>query len=89
MKLTTTLIAATLVLVTTPAFAEDKPANTTAPAAKKEDPGDRIVCRTEEEIGSRLRKKKTCLTVAQWRELSARSGMKTDEMTSRTSINGN
>ena len=35
---------------------------------------DRVVCRTENEIGSLVHKRKTCLTIAQWRELSSETG---------------
>jgi hypothetical protein len=50
-------------------------AQTTAPAAQtqaaapaKQDPLDKIVCRYEETIGSRLKSHKVCATVREWRE---------------------
>jgi len=40
--------------------------SSTADAAK--DKGDRVVCRSIEEIGSRLASKRVCLTMRQWEE---------------------
>jgi hypothetical protein len=40
----------------------------TAPAAEEEDPDDqRLICRTDRTTGSRVRRERTCITVAQQR----------------------
>lgn len=54
---------------TPPPTAQTQPA---APAAK-ENPLDKVVCRTEETIGSRLKKHKVCATVREWQEMEAAS----------------
>jgi len=47
-----------------PPTAQTQPA---APAAK-ENPLDKVVCRTEETLGSRLKKHKVCATLREWQE---------------------
>jgi hypothetical protein len=37
----------------------------------KKDAGDKVICRTMEEIGSRLSSKRVCLTRSQWRDQQA------------------
>lgn len=56
----------------TAAFAEE--------ATEKQDKNDpnRMICKAEEEIGSRLRSKKTCMTAAQWKEQRRLSRMEID-----------
>lgn len=39
---------------------------------------DRMICKTEEQIGSRLAKKKVCMTAAQWKEQRRLSRMEID-----------
>lgn len=61
---------------TTPAPVAPTPAVTTAPApvvVKKTNDQDRVICKTEEVIGSRLGGHKTCMTKAQWDAVSASS----------------
>lgn len=43
-------------------------AQTQAAPQAKQDPLDKIVCRYEETIGSRLKSHKVCATVREWRE---------------------
>ena len=57
-----------------PAFAADAPppppVTTTPPATSAIDPNDKdneIICHTEDETGTRLRKQKICMTRKQWR----------------------
>jgi hypothetical protein len=50
----------------------------TAPAkpgatAQPQDPKSRVVCRQRVEIGTRLGKRRECLTVREWEEIRARS----------------
>jgi hypothetical protein len=37
---------------------------------------DKLICHVEEETGSRLSKKKVCMTAAQWRESSFEAGQR-------------
>lgn len=50
-----------LTLISTAALAEEK---ATPPAAPKE----RLICTEDLELGSRLRKKKICMTAREWKE---------------------
>ncbi|RYG95025.1 MAG: hypothetical protein EON57_17355, partial [Alphaproteobacteria bacterium] len=43
----------------------------------KDDP-NRMICKAEEQIGTRLSKKKTCMTAAQWKEARRLSRMEID-----------
>lgn len=52
-----------------PPPAQTQPA---APAAK-ENPLDKVVCRSEDTVGSRLKKHKVCATVREWQEMEAES----------------
>ena len=49
------------------------PAPQTQPAAPaaKQNPLDKVVCRTEDTVGSRLKKHKVCATVREWQEMEA------------------
>lgn len=75
MKIRNALIALALCSASAAALADRTTATPNQPQTTKSrnDP-DRMVCRTETEIGSLVHKRKTCLTVAQWRELSAETG---------------
>lgn len=55
---------------------EPQPAQT--PAAKSSKDPNRIICRTDDEIGSRIHKRKICMTAAQWRDVSHESGLATE-----------
>lgn len=57
------LIAAVSVPVTAQA-----PATQAQPTAK-EDPLNKVVCRKEESLGSRLNAKRVCLTVREWKDM--------------------
>lgn len=61
---------ALLIAVGSPAVAQTAaPQAQPAPqGAKAPDPLDKIVCRTEEVIGSRLNSQRVCLTVREWRQ---------------------
>lgn len=88
MKLGTALIALGLGFATLPALA-DEPTPAPAPKTQSKSDPNRIVCRTEEEIGSRLRKRKICMTLGEWRELGARTGQTVDRQTTLVSKPGN
>lgn len=48
-----------------------QPATISAPPSAK---ADRVICRTDDTTGSRISKKKICMTAAQWRESSYEAG---------------
>lgn len=76
MNITKPLIAFALLAGVTPALAAENP-----PAPAKDSKDERVVCRTQAETGSRLAKKKICMTVAEWRDLSFRQGQALDKRT--------
>lgn len=43
-----------------------------------QNPGKRIICRTDDEIGSRVHKRRICMTRDEWREVAQQSGMATE-----------
>jgi len=59
-----------LLLTVTPAVAQNQPpANAASQAPRDSKDGEnRVICHTEEQIGSRLASKKVCMTAAQWKE---------------------
>jgi hypothetical protein len=56
--------AALSAMLAAPAFAQATPAAPAAPAAEK----PKMICRSTDEIGSRLRKTRRCMTAEQWRQ---------------------
>ena len=79
LSVATTAIA--LATMATPSASADTAA--TAPAPQK----SRLVCQVQEETGSRLRRKKVCLTQDEWMALKRETRMATDKMqTQRASI---
>ena len=51
-----------------PAFAQAAPPAQSQVAEAKPNPLDKVVCRTEETLGSRLKKHRVCATVREWQE---------------------
>lgn len=51
-----------------------------AAPAQKANPLDKVVCRYEETIGSRLKKHKVCATVREWQEQEAENRAATQAM---------
>ena len=47
-----------------------QPAQAAAPAKPKVDPGDKVICRDEEEIGTRLGGHRECHTKRQWDQMA-------------------
>jgi hypothetical protein len=58
------LAAGCLVSLTAPALADPAPAGQSAPAPKpaKADKGDKVICTTDLDTGSHLRRSRTCMT---------------------------
>ncbi len=74
------LIGASL-LFASPAIAQTAPAPqqpAAAPSVKSD--VNKLVCEREEEIGSRLKGKKVCMTVEQWQEYRAENREKTERI---------
>ncbi|WP_299321994.1 hypothetical protein [Parasphingopyxis sp.] len=72
MKIVVPVVAATIIAFSTPAMAmiqEEAPGVEEA----EEDPDQRVRCQTRRVTGSNARRIRTCLTIAEWREL-AQSG---------------
>jgi hypothetical protein len=73
------MVGLVLATATVPAVGQQTSDPAPTPAApadpKAKDAADRIICRTDDEIGSRIHKRKICMTSAQWRDLSTQSGM--------------
>jgi hypothetical protein len=51
-----------------------------ASAKLQNNPLDKIVCRTEEALGSRLNKKKVCMTMREWKDQADNSRDATERM---------
>lgn len=64
------IMAATLAFGIAPAAAQESAA--TPKAQAKEAEGEELICRTEKVIGSRAKKRKTCLTKEQWEEVATK-----------------
>lgn len=69
------LLAAPVAVLADPAA----PASSTDEAKKKD--GERMICRTQSETGSRLNRKRICMTANEWREQSFRQGQALDRKT--------
>ena len=66
-KSTYLIVAFAVVLASSVAQPQTQVAEATPKAAAKSDV-DKVVCRIQDEIGSRLRAHKVCMTVGQWRD---------------------
>lgn len=69
------LLLAAVGLIVTPAVAQtsqDGGASKATAAAGKNDP-NRVVCRSIESTGSRLRKERQCMTLGEWAVLNAQN----------------
>lgn len=68
------LLATAALALTTPVFAMAEPASKDAtPRTDQNESGDpnRIICKRDKAIGSRLSSKKMCATAAQWDQMRA------------------
>ena len=54
--------------------------SSTAIAPVKVDPLDKIICRTEEGLGSRLNKKKVCMSLRDWKDQAQDARDATEKM---------
>lgn len=73
------------------AFAQDPTPPTPAPAkvasatAKPAGDPNRVICKSEDETGSLIAKKKICLTAQQWRDRAFNGGQWTEHMSTYNS----
>jgi len=56
------------------------PAPVPSATAQKADPLDRMVCKAEETVGTRLGRHKVCATVREWQEQAAENRVATEAM---------
>ena len=69
-----------LLAAAVPATAQNSPVAPAAQAKAQADPLDRVVCRTEEGLGSRLNKKKVCMSQRDWKEQADDARNATEKM---------
>ena len=86
MKASIVLLGALLTTCAVPLLA-DTPKAQAAPATKSDDP-NRMICRTEDAIGSRIKKKRICLTAAEWRDVASESGRTLERSTTHLAFPG-
>jgi len=60
-------VALILIAAATPAIAQEPAPQTQKVEPAKKNPLDKIVCRTEEGLGSRLNRKKVCMSLGDWK----------------------
>ena len=79
------LAIATVSLLTSAPVLAEAPAPASAPqqtasANQKADPLDKVVCRVEETVGSRLKAHKVCATLREWKDQEEENRMEFDRM---------
>jgi hypothetical protein len=68
-KMLKSIAILTALAASAPAFAQvPAPSPTPAAAPVKVNPLDKIICRTEETVGSRLSAKKVCMSLRDWKD---------------------
>jgi hypothetical protein len=81
---------AIVLLAAAPAGAGTQANSTTQPPAQTAvNPLDKIICRTEEGLGSRLDRKRVCMTVRQWKEQSEDSRQALERLQQQGEANPN
>ena len=69
-----------LLAAAVPATAQNSHVAPAAQTKAQADPLDRVVCRTEEGLGSRLNKKKVCMSQRDWKEQADDARNATEKM---------
>ena len=70
-----------LIAAAFPAIAQAPPPQTQPQVAQTaKDPLDKIVCRTEEGLGSRLNRKRVCMSLRDWKEQADDARNETERM---------
>ena len=75
-----TMTLALACVIAVPAAAQTGTSTPPASQTAKPNPLDKIVCRTEEALGSRLNTKRVCQTVREWRQDAEASREATERM---------
>ncbi len=82
MKTLSLLATLSVLSLSAPAFAQGA-----APAdgaqKRKEDEGKKVICRSEDRIGTRVQKRKICMTRDEWRQVSTESNMAIEKSTAQ------
>lgn len=74
------LVFLTLAFASSSVSAQAQPQSQPVKADPKESGVDRIVCKREDEIGSRLKAKKVCMTNAEWAQFEAQHRQDVNDM---------
>lgn len=82
MKLSHELMALCIFPLALPASAQSASAPNPG-QAQKADEGKKVICRSEDRIGTRLQKRKICMTRDEWRQVNAESSMALEKSTSQ------
>jgi hypothetical protein len=75
------LLGSFLAVSAIPALADENQGSSSS-SARNKDP-NRMICRTEEQIGSRVQKRRTCMTAAQWKDVSAEANRNLEKNTAQ------
>jgi hypothetical protein len=78
--LTVSLLAAAPALAQPAPLAAPAQPQQTAAVDKKENPLDKIICRTEDTLGSRLKAHKVCATLREWKDQEDENRMEFDRI---------
>ncbi len=65
------------------ANAQTATTSTAANPPQKKDDSKKLICRTDDEIGTRVRKKRICLTREEWRQVNTESSMAIEKNTTQ------
>ncbi|NML94570.1 hypothetical protein [Novosphingobium olei] len=82
-----TLVLFVSALVISGAAQAQAPASAPSASDTRSDP-NRVICRTEMEMGSLTKRKKTCMTQAQWKDMTARSALDIEKRQDLRSVTG-
>jgi hypothetical protein len=78
--LTVSLVAATPVVAQPAPVAAPAQPQQTAAVDKKANPLDKIICRTEDTLGSRLKAHKVCATLREWKDQEDENRLELDRV---------
>jgi hypothetical protein len=80
-------VFAGMLITVSPAVAQTQvaaPTNAAKPAQAKSDDPNRVICETEQQIGSRLASKRICMTASQWMEHELQAHDQIDQLHMQT-----
>lgn len=78
MKLSATLLALPILALTMPLHGQ-----TTEAPKKPDQDGTKMICKTDDQIGTRVRKRKICMTRDEWRQVNVESSMTLERNTAQ------